>query len=306
MIMLFLHFNSYLYDMKKILVIGCNGQLGNKIRDNHSMVANAEFDYVDIDKLDISNIEAVHDFFAKTKYDVVINCAAYTAVEKAEDDIENATRANAIAPQNLAKGSNKFGYKLIHVSTDYVFNGQANTPYSEDMPTNPVSVYGRTKLEGEQNIAAENCDAVIVRTAWLYSEYGNNYVKTMIRLGSEGKIKGVVYDQVGSPTYAGDLAKALLTISDFYLNRNEWHGGIYHFTNRGVCSWYDFTMHIFRLTGIEAKVNPLLTCEYPTKATRPTYSVLNTKKIATTFGIEIPYWTDSLREMLDRYNELNA
>ncbi len=292
--------------MKKILVIGCNGQLGNKIRDNQSMVNNASFDYVDIDKLDISKYEAVNDYFANNNYDVVINCAAYTAVEKAEDDYENANLANAIAPQNLAKCSNRYNFKLIHVSTDYVFDGTANTPYSEEMPTNPVSAYGKTKLDGEKNIMAENCDAVIVRTAWLYSEYGNNYVKTMIRLGREGKIKGVVYDQVGSPTYAGDLAKALLKISDIYCNSGKWNGGIYHFTNRGVCSWYDFTMHIFELVGIEAKVNPLLTCEYPTKATRPTYSVLNTKKISTTFDIEIPYWTNSLREMLDRYFEQNA
>ncbi|MBQ1695908.1 MAG: sugar nucleotide-binding protein, partial [Bacteroidales bacterium] len=188
--------------MKRILVIGCNGQLGSKIRDNHEMLANAEFEYVDIDKLDISNLDATTAFFANNKFDVVINCAAYTAVEKAEDDLENATLANAVAPRNLAKCANKFGFKLIHVSTDYVFDGKANTPYCEDAPTNPQSAYGRTKLEGEKNIAAENCDAVIVRTAWLYSEYGNNYVKTMIRLGSEGKIKGVVFDQVGTPTYA--------------------------------------------------------------------------------------------------------
>ncbi|MBQ5424507.1 MAG: dTDP-4-dehydrorhamnose reductase, partial [Bacteroidales bacterium] len=252
----------------------------------------------------ISNLDATTAFFANNKFDVVINCAAYTAVEKAEDDLENATLANAVAPRNLAKCANKFGFKLIHVSTDYVFDGKANTPYCEDAPTNPQSAYGRTKLEGEQNIAAENCDAVIVRTAWLYSEYGNNYVKTMIRLGSEGKIKGVVFDQVGTPTYAGDLAKALLKITDLYLNAGEWHGGIYHFTNRGVCSWYDFTMHIFRLTKIDAEVKPLLTSEYPTKATRPTYSVLNTRKISETFGINIPYWTDSLREMIYRYSKL--
>lgn len=292
--------------MKRILVIGCNGQLGSKIRDNHEMVANAEFEYVDIDKLDISNLEATTSFFSGQHFDVVINCAAYTAVEKAEDDLENATLANAIAPRNLAQCANKFGFKLIHVSTDYVFDGKANTPYCEDAPTNPQSAYGRTKLEGEKNIAAENCGAVIVRTAWLYSEYGNNYVKTMIRLGSEGKIKGVVFDQVGTPTYAGDLAKALLKITDLYLNAGEWHGGIYHFTNRGVCSWYDFTMHIFRLTKIDAEVKPLLTSEYPTKATRPTYSVLNTRKISETFGINIPYWTDSLREMIDRYSKLNG
>lgn len=290
--------------MKRILVIGCNGQLGSKIRDTHEMVANAEFEYVDIDKLDISNLEATTSFFSGQHFDVVINCAAYTAVEKAEDDLENATLANAIAPRNLAQCSKKFGFKLIHVSTDYVFDGKANTPYCEDAPTNPQSAYGRTKLDGETNIVAENCDAVIVRTAWLYSEYGNNYVKTMIRLGSEGKIKGVVFDQVGTPTYAGDLAKALLKITDLYLNAGEWHGGIYHFTNRGVCSWYDFTMHIFRLTKIDAEVKPLLTSEYPTKATRPTYSVLNTRKISETFGINIPYWTDSLREMIDMYSKL--
>ncbi|MCF0207631.1 MAG: dTDP-4-dehydrorhamnose reductase [Bacteroidales bacterium] len=291
--------------MKKILVIGCNGQLGNKIRDNQSLLPNADFQYVDIDKLDISKIEEVDSFFEKNSFDVVINCAAYTAVEKAEDDIENARLANAVAPQNLAKCSKKYGYKLIHVSTDYVFDGKANTPYSEDFATNPLSVYGKTKLEGEKNITAENCGAVIVRTAWLYSEYGNNYVKTMIRLGSEGKIKGVVYDQTGTPTYAGDLAKALISISRLYINENIWHEGIYHFTNRGVCSWYDFTMHIFELTNIKANVKPLLTSEYPTKATRPTYSVLNTSKISSTFNIEIPYWTDSLREMLENFSKLN-
>lgn len=291
--------------MKKILVIGCKGQLGSKIKDNQAMIANVAFNFIDIDTLDISNADAVDKYFNANSCDLVINCAAYTAVEKAEDDIDNANLANAIAPQNLAVCAVKYGFKLIHVSTDYVFDGLANTPYDEEASTNPLSVYGSTKLAGEKNIFAANCDAVIVRTAWLYSEYGNNYVKTMLRLGSEGKIKGVVYDQVGSPTYAGDLAKALITIADFYFNKNLWYSGIYHFTNRGLCSWYDFTMHIFGKSNIQQAVEPLLTSEYPTKATRPIYSVLNTKKIATTYNIQIPYWTDALDEMLANFAKLN-
>lgn len=291
--------------MKKILVIGCNGQLGNKIKDNSAIVSDASFEYVDIDRLDISKIDCTDKFFSQNKFDIVINCAAYTAVDKAEDDVENAYSANATAPKNLAICANKYGFKLIHVSTDYVFDGKANRPYDETMTPNPVSVYGKSKHEGERNIQNENCDAVIVRTAWLYSEYGNNYVKTMIRLGKERDKLGVVFDQVGSPTYAGDLAKALLTITKIYFDTNRWESGVYHFTNRGVCSWYDFTMNIFKRSNICTPVNPILSSEYPSKTERPAYSVLNTKKISTTFGINIPYWTDALDEMLKNYAKIS-
>ena len=225
-----------------------------------------------------------------------MNCAAYTAVDKAEDNVELCDRLNHLAPGYLAKAIQSRGGALIQVSTDYVFDGSAHVPYGEGQPTCPDSVYGSTKLAGEQEALKYCSSTVIIRTAWLYSAFGNNFVKTMLRLGKERESLGVVFDQVGTPTYARDLAAAIFTILDKGIVP-----GVYHFSNEGVCSWYDFTKMIFRLAGITScQVKPLHTCEYPAKANRPHYSVLDKTLIKETYGVEIPYWVDSLQECVQK------
>lgn len=280
---------------KTILVTGSNGQLGNELRvlaaeDNGGNT----FLFADKEELDICDAEAVYNFTERHAVDVIINCAAYTAVDKAERDEDAAYAINAVAPGNLARAMAKRGGRLIHVSTDYVFNGEAFTPYTEECPVCPMSVYGRTKLEGEKAALSACDDTVIVRTSWLYSSFGHNFVKTMLRLGVERQELGVVFDQVGSPTYARDLAAAILAIV-----AKPGHPGIYHYANEGVTSWYDFTVAIHRLAGITTcKVRPIHTKEYPTPAKRPHYSVLDKSKIKNTFGIEIPHWADSLAQCM--------
>ena len=230
--------------------------------------------------------------------DVIVNCAAYTNVDKAEEDEAAALKLNADAVEVLSKQK----VRVIHISTDYVFSGCGYVPYRESDNPAPNTAYGRTKLEGERRLMAAKQDAVIIRTAWLYSEYGNNFVKTMLRLGKEKTEIGVVYDQVGTPTYALDLARAIMAV----INSPEWKGGIYHFTNEGVCSWYDFTREIFNINNIisddkiTCKVNPILSSQYAYKTPRPHYSVLDKAKIKYVFGIEIPYWSDSLRQCMKR------
>ncbi|MBO6034264.1 MAG: dTDP-4-dehydrorhamnose reductase, partial [Paludibacteraceae bacterium] len=229
-----------------------------------------------------------------------LNCAAYTAVDKAEDNEDICRKVNALAPFNLAKAAAKYNAGLIHISTDYVFDGTSCVPYTEDMPATGLSVYGKTKREGELKIQETLPDAVIIRTAWLYSEFGNNFVKTMIKLGKEREALNVVFDQVGTPTYALDLAKAMITIAKKIFSDGNIYGGIYHFTNEGVCSWYDFTLKIHELSGITTcKVSPIESKDYPAKAPRPSYSVLNKAKIKKTFGIEIPHWEQSLKKCLN-------
>lgn len=285
--------------MKTVLVTGANGQLGNSIRllaENHP---GYNFLFTDVDTLDITNPAAVRGMIKDNQVDFVLNCAAYTAVEKAEEDEALCRRINAFAVSVLGKAAHEAGAKMIHVSTDYVFSGTSYRPYVETDVTCPVSAYGRTKLAGEE-ILQEVCpDAVIIRTAWLYSEFGSNFVKTVLRLGKERDQLGFVFDQIGTPTYAGDLAAAILAVVTAD-ERNAFVPGIYHFSNEGVCSWYDFTVKILQIAGIDCHVLPIETKDYPTKAVRPPYSVLNKKKIKTTYGITIPHWEESLRLCMEK------
>lgn len=278
-----------------ILVTGANGQLGNEMRVLSASHPAFTYFFTDVQELDITDINAVEQFVAQNNISAIVNCAAYTNVDKAEDDEPTAYLINADAAKNLAIIASKYACRLIHVSTDYVFNGEHFVPYKESEPTEPTGAYGRTKLAGE-NLIMSNCpSAIIIRTAWLYSSFGNNFVKTMLRLGREREQLGVVYDQIGSPTYAADLASAIFTV----LESQNPPAGIYHFTNEGVCSWYDFTKEIHRQAAITTcNVNPLLSSEYPSKVKRPHYSVLDKQKIKQTFAITIPHWTEALQRCL--------
>ena len=280
--------------MKNILITGANGQLGNEMRI--LSVENQEYNYffTDVAELDICDERAVMEFVMMNDIQIIVNCAAYTAVDKAEENLEFCTRLNADAVGYLAKAAEVNGAEFIQISTDYVFDGTAHVPYLETEPTCPNSVYGATKLAGEQNALALCSRSMVIRTAWLYSTFGNNFVKTMIRLGKERESLGVIFDQIGTPTYARDLARAI-----FAAIRQGVVPGIYHFSNEGVCSWYDFTKAIHRLAGITScHVKPLHTEEYPTPAKRPHYSVLDKTKIKNTYHIEIPYWMDSLQSCI--------
>jgi dTDP-4-dehydrorhamnose reductase len=290
-------FDSEFYT-KKILVTGANGQLGNEMRLLAEKYPNFVFDFTDIAELDLCHPESVLDYCENLKPAYIVNCAAYTAVDKAEDDTERCWKVNRDAVANLAKAAALVGAKMLHVSTDYVFDGTNTRPYAETDPVCPVSAYGKSKLDGE-NVLMENCpESVILRTAWLYSIFGNNFVKTMIKLGKERETLNVVADQVGTPTYAGDLALALMQIIEAAEN-NQFIPGIYHFSNEGICSWYDFTVKIHELAGITTcKVSPISTKEYPTKATRPAYSVLDKTKIKADYGITIPQWETSLADCI--------
>lgn len=278
----------------KLLITGANGQLGNEMRVVLAQHRDIEAIYTDVDTLDITNLAQLDLFVAAEKVSHIVNCAAYTAVDKAEDDEDNASKVNIDAVRNLGIVAKRYGAKIVHVSTDYVFDGKSFKPYAEDASVSPTNVYGRTKLAGEKALFAECKDAIIIRTSWLYSSFGNNFVKTMLRLGRERDELNVIFDQVGTPTYAADLAQIILTI----ITDKEWVSGIYHFSNEGVCSWYDFTIMIHKLAGIECKVNPIESSAYPVRTPRPHYSVLNKTKIKTTFNFEIPYWVDSLQSCL--------
>lgn len=282
--------------MKNLLVTGANGQLGNEMRLLAEKNTNYRYFFTDVAELDICDEKAVAAYVEAHQIDMIVNCAAYTAVDKAEDNVELCDRLNHLAPGYLARAIQARGGVLIQVSTDYVFDGSAHIPYDEAQPTCPDSVYGSTKLAGEQEALKYCSSTVIIRTAWLYSTFGNNFVKTMIRLGHEKDSLGVVSDQIGTPTYARDLAAAIFTILDKGIVP-----GIYHFSNEGVCSWYDFTKMIHRLAGItDCKVSPLHTYEYPAKANRPHYSVLDKTRIKKTYGVEVPYWVDSLQECVEK------
>lgn len=282
------------HDMN-IMVTGCNGQLGSEIRALQSEYSKHTYFNSDRDELDITDWKAVEAFVMDNDIDGIINCAAYTAVDKAESDRELCAVLNSQAPANLAEAIEKRGGFLIHVSTDYVFDGTKHTPYVETDAPCPNSVYGSTKLEGERNAMRLCSRTMIVRTAWLYSTHGNNFVKTMIRLGHERDTLGVIFDQVGTPTYASDLARAIMTAVSKGIVP-----GTYHFSNEGVISWYDFTKAIHRLAGINScKVNPIHTADYPTAATRPAFSVLDKTKIKQTYGIDIPYWEESLAKCIN-------
>ena len=279
-----------------ILITGCNGQLGNEMQLLEKEDTANNYFNTDVAELDITNVEAIEQFLAANNIDGIVNCAAYTAVDKAEANEEFCTLLNAEAPGYLAHAIEKRGGWMIQISTDYVFDGTQHLPYQEDEDTCPNSVYGRTKLVGEFNVLKLCQQSMVIRTAWLYSTFGNNFVKTMIRLGNERSELGVVADQIGTPTYARDLARIIMTAISKGIQP-----GIYHFTNEGVASWYDFTKAIHRLAGITTcHVRPLHTSEYPTAAQRPPYSVLDKTKIKQTYGIEIPYWEESLKECIDK------
>ena len=279
-----------------ILITGCNGQLGNEMQLLEKENPQHTYFNTDVAELDITNQQAIENFVAENAIEGIVNCAAYTAVDKAEDNEELCQRLNAEAPAYLAHAIGKRGGWMIQISTDYVFDGTHHTPYTEDEDTCPNSVYGKTKLVGELNVQKLCERSMIIRTAWLYSTFGNNFVKTMIRLGKEKPELGVIFDQIGTPTYARDLAAVIMTA----INKGI-VPGIYHFSNEGVISWYDFTKVIHRMAGITTcHVRPLHTAEYPTPAARPHYSVLDKTKIKTVYGIEIPYWEESLKECIEK------
>lgn len=285
--------------MKKILVTGAKGQLGSEISLPAAEMREYEFLFTDYDTLDVTDHTAVDLFLETCRPDFVINCAAYTAVDKAEEERENCRRLNALAPGFIASGCRKISARLIHISTDYVFDGKASFPYKEESPVNPSGVYGSTKREGEEACLALT-DPVIIRTSWLYSSFGSNFVKTMIRLGKEREQLNVVYDQVGTPTYARDLAAAVLTIIRLSVDDQAmWNPGIYHFSNEGVCSWYDFALAVHHFAGIHCRVVPVESKDFVTLAQRPHYSVLNKAKIKTVFGLTIPHWMQSLKDCVD-------
>ncbi len=280
--------------MAKILVTGSNGQLGSELRAIESNYPQYSFTFTDIEELDLTKKDEVNSFLEENKIDVCINCAAYTAVDKAEDEQELALLINKDAVENLAKACENVDARLVHISTDYVFDGTNHKPYEDTNQPIPNSFYGLSKLKGEQTLVDNIDDFVIIRTSWLYSTFGNNFVKTMIRLGNERDELGVVVDQIGTPTYAADLAKAIMATVE---SENT---GIYHYSNQGAISWYDFAKAIMEIKHIDCKVNAIESKDFPAKANRPFYSVMNKAKIAKDFNIEVPYWLDSLKMMIGK------
>lgn len=286
-----------------ILVTGANGQLGCEMRRLGAVSPN-NYIFTDVAELDITDSDAVMRVVKECTVEAIVNCAAYTNVDKAESDEAMAELINAVAVGNLARAMKEVGGTLFHVSTDYVFGREGNTPRTEDMPLDPLGVYGRTKLHGEEAIAQSGCKALIFRTAWLYSEFGNNFLKTMMRLTAEREQINVVFDQVGTPTYAGDLALAIFSIIEAGVY--EGNEGIYHFSDEGVCSWYDFAVEIAAAAGnTSCRINPCHSSEFPSPVTRPPYSVLDKTKIKNTFGIDIPHWRESMEYCIKRIKANN-
>ncbi len=283
----------------KILVTGAKGQLGREMRNVLEAEMPGNTLYTDIDELDLTDANAVNDYFNKNEISHVVNCAAYTAVDKAEEEKLECAAININAVKNLANAADSASAKVIHISTDYVFDGTAHRPYKESDKVNPISQYGTTKRKGETALLALAPHSIIIRTSWLYSPYGNNFVKTMLRLGNEQQKIKVVYDQIGTPTYALDLAHAIYKV----LMSHQWVEGIFHYSNEGVCSWYDFAKAIHRNAGIkDCEIKPIPTEEYPTAASRPFYSLFDKTRIKATYGVEVPYWEDSLIDCLTRIN----
>lgn len=282
--------------MKKVLVTGSNGQLGSEIRKLENNFTDFQFIFTDIDELDLLDFNVVKEFVANENISICLNCAAYTAVDKAEDEEELAMKVNVDAVENLAKVCEQNNVFLIHISTDYVFNGEMNRPYLETDITSPNSVYGWSKLKGEESVFENTSRAIIIRTSWLCSSFGNNFAKTMLRLGTEKTELGVVFDQVGTPTFAADLAIAMLKIAQQADSKPIQE--IYHFSNEGAISWYDFAKAIMEEAGVSCIVNPIESKNFPTKARRPFYSVLNKEKIKKDFNIKIPYWRNSLKGVI--------
>ncbi|MBR3568305.1 MAG: dTDP-4-dehydrorhamnose reductase [Salinivirgaceae bacterium] len=290
----------------RILVTGANGQLGSELRELSAKYTDYEFTFTDVAELDITNIDSLNAYFqSQPKFDFLINCAAYTAVDAAESNQELAFKLNTTAVDMLVEMAGKYGFFLIQISTDYVFDGEKNRPYDEEDVPIPSSIYGKTKNDAERLILYSDIRAIVIRTAWLYSTYGKNFVKSMIKYGTERDELNVVFDQVGTPTYAADLADAILQILPQLQAMPKPYTDLFHYTNEGVCSWYDFTQHILRHENINCRVNPIRSEQYPTPAKRPAFSVLDKSKIKTKFGITIPYWTDSLDVMLKKLKEMN-
>ena len=285
----------------RVLLTGSNGQLGSEIKELTTNYKKVDFIFKDLPELDICNFEALQAFIKDQNINAVINCAAYTAVDKAEEDAEIAERVNSIGVLNLVNALQTVNGKLIHISTDYVFDGNHFLPYKELEPVSPIGVYGETKRAGELSVINSDIDSIVIRTSWLYSSYGNNFVKTMLRLGNEKENLGVIFDQVGTPTYARDLAKTCLEIlTGVNSEKISKNGNLYHYSNEGVASWYDFAISIMELGEVNCKVNPIQTKDYPTLAKRPHFSVLNKSKIKNDFKLEIPYWRDSLRNCIEK------
>lgn len=288
-----------------ILVTGANGQLGHEMQ-RVAKSSNHNYIFTDVadgyEKLDITNIEDIRNMVKNNNVDIIVNCAAYTNVDKAESDYDTADLINNTAAGNLATAMKEAGGTLIHISTDYVFQGDRNTPCQEDWTTNPLGVYGKTKLAGEAAIATTGCNSIIIRTAWLYSQWGKNFVKTMQSLTATHDTLKVVFDQVGTPTFAGDLADTIAHI----INTGQTNKtGIYHFSNEGVCSWYDFAKMICKLSGNTCDISPCYSEEFPSPVKRPHFSVLDKRKIKETFDIKVPYWTDSLEVCIKQLAEAN-
>ena len=290
--------------MNNIIVTGSKGQLGSEIEVLSNNYKEYKFFFHDIDTLDLTDYSLLEEFFKNYSPVFLINCAAYTAVDKAEEEKELAFRLNAEVPGKLAELCQKYAAKLIHISTDYVFDGKNYRPYKENDVPNPLSVYAKSKFDGENRILEFN-NSIIIRTSWLYSTTGNNFIKTMLKIGKEKKEISVVYDQIGTPTYAADLADAILKIiHSAVTSEKNFVPGIYHYSNEGVCSWYDLAVEIFRTAGIDCKVRPIESKEYPLPAKRPLYSILNKNKIKSTFKLEIPNWKDSLGKFFRTYKSI--
>lgn len=300
--------NMVLTTMINVLVTGSNGQLGSEIRElvqkETYKTKKMQFYFTDVNELDITNFITVKEFVKTNAIAAIVNCAAYTAVDKAENDLDTANLVNNVAVRNFAAVAKENDIKLIHISTDYVFDGKNHKPYTEKDITSPNGVYGKTKLDGENALIEINpLNSIIIRTSWVYSFYGANFVKTMLRLGKEKKELGVIFDQIGTPTYAKDLASVILEILPQVSNKQT---EIYNFSNEGVLSWYDFSKEIMDIANLECKVNPIETIDYPTPATRPCFSVLNKRKIKQDFNLQIPYWKESLQDCLYRLGKNNV
>ena len=281
--------------MENILITGSNGQLGTEFKSLANSFPEFVFTFTDRSDFDIAALDSVKEFIQKGAFTIIINCAAYTAVDKAEAEKDMAYSINGKATGNLALAAKEFNIKFVHVSTDFVFDGSIARPLIENDEVNPLNVYGSSKLEGEKLAFEKNRDSLVIRTSWVYSSFGNNFVKTIIRLCKERESLNIIYDQIGTPTYAKDLASAILNI----VGGKEWVPGIYHYSNEGVASWYDFAIAIRDIYGLKTNILPIETSQYPTPATRPKYSVLNKKKIKDTFKLGIPYWRDSLSLCLE-------
>jgi dTDP-4-dehydrorhamnose reductase len=284
--------------MATILITGSEGQLGNELRLLSRKYYGYDFSFADIKELDLTNSERTKDFIGKLSPDWIINCAAYNLVDKAETDSESAILVNSTAVSNITSAIMGTDCRFIHVSTDYVYEGVSNTPYNEESPVNPLSAYGRSKLAGEKN-ALLHPSSMVIRTAWLYSSFGKNFVKTMLRLGKEKESIPVVFDQTGTPTYAADLAGAIMTIiAGVIRNQFAFKAGIYNYSNEGVCSWFDFAHEVMKFAGLECRIDPILSKDFPQAAKRPSYSVMDKSKIRENYGLSIPHWRDSLENCM--------